>query len=84
MATTINIGSDSADPSDDTVVLDVPPGATVTLTVVGGDTVNYYLNPPDDTGATGTITNGNNQSFTTPAWLTSNSHSSIQLTGGNY
>lgn len=84
MSTTINIGSDSADPSDDTVTLDVPSGATVNVAVVGGDTVNYYTSQPDENGPAGTITNGSNQNFTAPAWLTSNSHSSITLTGGNY
>lgn len=84
MATTLSFGSDKADPSDDTLTLDVPSGATVTVQVIDGDTVNYYLNPPDDAGPSGTIALTASQNFTTPAWLTSNSRSSITLTGGNY
>ena len=84
MATTLSFGSDKADPADDTLTLDVPAGATVNVSVVDGDTVNYYLNQPDENGPSGTITNGSNQNFTAPAWLTSNSRSTITLTGGNY
>lgn len=84
MATTIAFGDDKTNPPDDTLTLDVPSGATVNVAVIDGDTVNYYLTQPDESGPTGTITNGSNQNFTSPAWLTSNSRSSITLTGGNY
>ena len=84
MSTTLSLGSDKTQPLDDVITLDVPPGATVNVSVVDGDTVNYYNSPPDDTGASGTITNGSNQNFTAVAWLTSNSRSSITITGGNY
>lgn len=84
MTTTINIGSDSADPADDTVTLDVGAGATVNVAVTG-DTVNYWSQAsPDDQSATGTITNGSNANFTVPSFLTSNGHSTLVITGGNY
>lgn len=66
--------------------LDIPSGATVTVTNLAASpgTITYYTS--DDGTGTGTIAPGGNQSFTVgPVYLTvPGSIASIQITGGNY
>ena len=83
MSTTLSFGSDKNQPLDDVLTLDNPSGATVNVSVIDGDTVNYYTNGLE-AGATGTVSNGSNQNVTVSGFLTSNSRSTITLTGGNY
>lgn len=86
MTTYVNVGSDSNQPFDDAMSLYVQQGSTVTVTVSDGSTVNYYTtnNPYSESAADGTIANGANHSFTANAWITSQGHSTLQLTGGSY
>lgn len=84
MTTTINIGDDANQPADDTVTLDVPSGATVNVAVTGA-TVTYWSQAnPDDSASSGTITTGNNQNFTAPAFLEAAGSATLVITGGNY
>ena len=88
MAANVNIGSTaSPQPADSSMQLEIPAGQTVTVKVVAGGTLSYFngLNGLN-AAASGTITNGSTQTFTTPAWLQPavSSQSSLQITGGNY
>lgn len=84
MATTTAFGDDNANTLDDAIPLYVPVGATVTVQVVDGASVDYYLQGLEQ-GVSGTITNGSNQNFTTQGVvLASHGRSSITLTGGTY
>ena len=78
----VDIGDKSAQCADVTT-LAVRPGDSVVVTNAAvGDVVNYFTNLAS--AAAGTIALSGSQTFTTPAWLTSNSRSSIQISGGIY
>lgn len=69
------------------VPLQVAPGATVTVTNIGPNTITY-INSLESV-SDGTIASTASQSFTQPAWIyagtaQSGSRSSVQITGGNY
>lgn len=58
-------------------------GAGTTVLVLSGDTVNYYTSI--DAPPAGSLTATQSATFTiNPVWLTSNSISSVQLTGPGY
>jgi hypothetical protein len=79
----LNLGDNSSS-CPQVTSLSVQPGATVTVTNVttSNGTVNYFN--ALDLPPAGTITAGNSQTFTSPAWLTSTGVSSVQITGSGY
>ena len=81
----INIGSNANTPADDLVSFSVRSGETITVKVVGGSTINYHSKGHSG-GSTGTITNGNTQTFTATGthYLASQGASSITISGGLY
>lgn len=83
----LDLGDDSI-LSHDVLQVIVRTGDSVTVAVVAGDTINFAgsLDAATIDGADGTIANGANQVFTVPPeeWLTSNSRSSLQISGGIY
>jgi len=84
---TINIGDGNLDAQaapEFVCVYIYPGGAGTNVAVNAGDTLSYYTNPSDQQ-AQGTITAGNNQTFTTgPLYLASAGVSNVTLSGPGY